>query len=64
MLNFLMLNYNIAMCKNDIYTIEINSKEYSGANSKFYLDIQGRFPELVGKTVIVKPIFSPTKHHG
>jgi len=45
------------MCKNDIYTIEINSKEYSGANSKFYLDIQGRFPELVGKTVIVKPHF-------
>ena len=45
------------MCKNDIYTIEINSKEYSGANSKFYLDIQGRFPELVGKTVIVKPNF-------
>ena len=45
------------MCKNDIYTIEINSQEYSGTNSKFYLDIQGRFPELVGKTVIVKPNF-------
>ncbi len=49
------------MCK-DLYTIEINSQEYLdsngiGTNSKFYLDLQGRFPGLVGKTVIVKPNF-------
>lgn len=49
------------MCK-DKYVIEINSQEYldsngNGTNSKFYLDLQGRFPGLVGKTVVVKPNF-------
>ena len=44
----------------DIYTIEINSTEFKAAevvDGIYTLDMMGRFPNLVGKAVIVKPNF-------
>ena len=44
----------------DVYTIEINSTEFEAAevvDGIYTLDMMGRFPNLVGKAVIVKPNF-------